>query len=83
MRKVVIVYSEDRALSAEVLGKALAHSRHTDAEVEYRKAEGRNLLEFWLDGIIRYREDEYPLLVAELLEPSDPCEWRDPCGGTI
>ena len=80
---ITIVYSQDKAITAEILGKSLSIGkvyRYTP-RIEYVETEGKGILEIWLWGI-RYSEEEFPYVVMRLMEgPPDPCEWRESCGG--
>ena len=62
MEPVIIEYSEDRVLSAEILAKALMKD---GVPVEMVKRRGRGILVFKLNDVL-YREDEYPYLVARV-----------------
>ena len=62
MEPVIIEYSEDRELSAEILAKALMKD---GVPVEMVKRRGRGILVFKLNDVL-YREDEYPYLVARV-----------------
>ncbi len=80
-RRLVIAYSPDRALTAEVLGKAIQHGRkQVSVDVEYVEVEGRGILYFRFDGL-RYEEDEFPYIVAQLVNPPEPLSWREGFGG--
>ncbi|MCE4619794.1 MAG: hypothetical protein F7C33_02095 [Desulfurococcales archaeon] len=60
--KVVVEYSDDKELSAEILAKALMKD---GVPVEMVKRRGRGILVFKLNDVL-YREDEYPYLVARV-----------------
>ena len=60
--KVVVEYSDDKELSAEILAKALMKD---GVPVEMVKRRGRGILVFKLNNVL-YREDEYPYLVARV-----------------
>ncbi len=60
--KVVVEYSDDKELSAEILAKALIKD---GVPVEMVKRRGRGILVFKLNDVL-YREDEYPYLVARV-----------------
>lgn len=60
--KVIIEYSDDRSLSAEILAKSLAKD---GVPVEMVKREGRGILLFRLNNVI-YREEDFPYLVARV-----------------
>lgn len=60
--RVVVEYTEDKELSAEILAKALMKD---GVHVDMVKREGRGILVFKLNDVL-YREDEYPYLVARV-----------------
>ena len=60
--KVVVEYTDDKELSAEILAKALMKD---GVPVEMVKRRGRGILVFKLNDVL-YREDEYPYLVARV-----------------
>lgn len=81
MNHLKIYYSPDRALTAEILGKAIEHGRKQEpVKVEYVEVEGKGILYFRFN-CIRYEEDEFPYIVAQLVNPGEPLSWREGFGG--
>ena len=62
--RIVVEYSEDRELSASTLARALEKE---GVSIEMKKIRGRGLLLFKLNNLI-FREEEYPYLVARIIE---------------